>query len=160
MIVEETKPVIYILIGIPASGKSTWLDKQDMTNAVIINVDLYIEKSAKAQGLTYSEVFPGEIKNAMVQSKRDLLSALRTGKNIYVDQTNLTVQSRKQKLDQVPKGYIKIAVIFPAPNDEELQRRLDNRPGKNLPDHVMRMMKNNFSYPRRGEGFDKVITIK
>lgn len=160
MITEETKPVIYILIGIPGSGKSTWLAKQDMTNAVIVNVDQYIEQSAKAQGLTYSEVFPGEIKNAMVQSKRDLLNSLRTGKNIYVDQTNLTVKSRKQKLDHVPKGYIKIAVIFPAPGNEELQRRLDSRPGKNLPDYVMRSMKNNFSRPRRGEGFDKVITVK
>lgn len=160
MITEEAKPIIYILIGVPGSGKSTWLAKQDLTNAVIVNVDQYIDSYAKNHGLTYSDVFADQIKNAMRLSRLDLRNALRAGKNIFVDQTNLTVKSRKQKLDQVPKGYIKIAVVFPAPNDKELQRRLDSRPGKDLPDYVMRSMKNNFTRPRRGEGFNKVITIK
>jgi hypothetical protein len=36
---------------------------------------------------------------------------------------------------------------------------LASRPGKEIPDHVMRQMINNFSMPTQAEGYAKVIVL-
>lgn len=53
----------YILVGIPASGKSTWV-KSFKGTAIILSTDNYIEAFAQVQGKTYSEVFDSTIKEA------------------------------------------------------------------------------------------------
>ena len=51
-------PVAYILIGLPGSGKSTWIrNNQTKDDFVVISSDDEIEKYAKSQSKTYSEVF-------------------------------------------------------------------------------------------------------
>jgi gluconate kinase len=52
--------------------------------------------------------------------------------------------------------YEHIAVVFRTPEPEELARRLASRPGKNIPDHVMRSMIDNFEMPTLDEGFTQV----
>jgi gluconate kinase len=52
--------------------------------------------------------------------------------------------------------YEHIAVVFKTPEPEELARRLASRPGKNIPDHVMRSMIDNFEMPDTEEGFTQV----
>jgi tRNA uridine 5-carbamoylmethylation protein Kti12 len=46
--------------------------------------------------------------------------------------------------------------VFKTPEPEELARRLASRPGKNIPDHVMRSMIDNFEMPDTEEGFTQV----
>jgi gluconate kinase len=55
----------------------------------------------------------------------------------------------------LPK-YEHIAIVFKTPDTEELARRLASRPGKNIPDHVMRSMIENFDMPTEDEGFTEI----
>jgi hypothetical protein len=47
-------------------------------------------------------------------------------------------------------------VVFKTPEPEELERRLDSRPGKSIPWNVMQGMISGFKMPTLEEGFDEV----
>ena len=151
-------PTLYMLIGVPASGKSTWLQSQDI-NGAVVSTDNHIEAAAKAAGKTYNDVFKSVIKKATSQMNADLKVAIENDQNIYWDQTNLNVKSRKGKLSKVPEYYRKVAVVFPRPDMAELDRRLASRPGKVIPSNVMASMLGSFEKPMKDEGFDEIITV-
>ena len=152
-------PTLYMLIGIPAAGKSTWIAKQafDGSKTRIISTDNIIERRAQEQGKTYSEVFQKEIKGATHQMNRDLKQAVAAGDDIVWDQTNLTRKGRAGKLAEIPESYRKVAVFFATPDDAELKRRLASRPGKTIPANVVLAMKNQIERPGTGEGFDEIV---
>lgn len=154
-------PTMWMMVGIPAAGKSTWIANQgfDWNNTVIISTDNIIEQRAKEQNKTYSEVFQSEIKEATAEMNRLLHLAVTNNLNIIWDQTNLSSKARANKLAKIPKTYKKIAVFFPTPSPEILQRNLNSRPGKIIPDHIMKSMSQQLEYPTAKEGFDQVISV-
>lgn len=146
-----------MLIGVPGSGKSTWIKKHADDSAMVLSTDDKIEAAAKSQGKTYSEVFKDEIKAATSGMNNDLLRALRDGRDIIWDQTNITRKSRRDKLARLPSSYEKIAVFFPTPPD--LKQRLAGRPGKEIPEPVVLSMINQLEPPSKEEGFNRIITV-
>jgi gluconate kinase len=78
------------------------------------------------------------------------------GLDLIWDQTSTSVSSRKKKFNTLP-NYEHIAVVFPIPEPDELARRLASRPGKNIPEHVMRSMIDGFEMPTLDEGFVEII---
>ena len=145
-----------MLVGVPASGKSTWV-KDNVGDCVVISSDNHIEILAEQQGKTYSEVFNEAIVQASRLMREDLAEALIEKKNIIWDQTNLTEKSRRKKMKQVPKDYEKIAVFFPTPSEDELKKRLDSRPGKFIPKGVINNMIDTMQTPTKEEGFSTII---
>jgi gluconate kinase len=77
------------------------------------------------------------------------------GLDVIWDQTSTTIASRARKFNTLPK-YEHIAVVFKTPDADELARRLASRPGKNIPDHVMRSMIDGFEMPTEDEGFSQI----
>jgi len=154
-------PTLYMMIGVPGSGKSTWIANQnfDWNKTMVVSTDAIIDQRAAAQGKTYSEVFQNEIKGATAQMNANLKNAIANNMDIVWDQTNLTAKSRQGKLSQIPKNYRKVAVFFNTPNEKELQRRLGNRPGKTIPTNVVQSMMSQLEMPSKSEGFDEVITV-
>lgn len=151
------KPKFYMLVGVPGSGKSTFIRKFMSKDYVILSTDDFIEEKANLENKTYSQVFQRYIKEATNQLNKNLMNATQLKKSIIWDQTNLTVANRKKKLDQIPDFYEKIAVYFKIPHD--LEERLASRPGKTIPDDVMRNMINQLEKPSKAEGFTKIIEI-
>ncbi len=93
-----------------------------------------------------------EAVNLMCQ---DVIVARREGKDIIWDQTSVSVKSRKRKFNMLP-DYEHIAVVFKTPEQAELTRRLSSRPGKIIPEHVMRSMIDSFQMPTEDEGFSQI----
>jgi predicted kinase len=143
-----------MLIGVPGSGKTTWI-KNNKNDAVVLSTDDYIERIAAEQGKTYSEVFKDEIDSANTHMSQELTRAIKNSDDIIWDQTNLTVKSRKGKLSKIPKNYRKVAVYFSVPQD--LRQRLASRPGKTIPEPVIISMINQLQPPSKEEGFDEVV---
>jgi predicted kinase len=104
-------------------------------------------------------VFDDEIKSAINQMNRDVINCKRDNRDVVWDQTSTTIKSRKSKLATLP-DYHKIAIVFPTPDREELNRRLAGRVGKDIPKYVVDSMINNFEVPTRDEGFDEIWTIE
>lgn len=142
-------PTCYQLIGVPGSGKSTWIKNQPWAkDAVVVSTDNHVEDYAEKMGKTYSEVFDKYMPTAVQLMTDDVINARKNNLDIIWDQTSTTVASRKRKFKMLP-NYKHIAVVFTTPNAEELKKRLGSRPGKTIPDHVIRSMINNFEMPTK-----------
>lgn len=158
----DAKPVAVMLVGLPGSGKSTWTNSittGPLRDAVLISTDNHIESSATSVGKTYGEVFKDQIGPATEQMKAQLNAAIAEKKNIVWDQTNLTVKSRKPKIQQLTQaGYEVIAVTFELDAEELMFRQQKRRAdtGKFIPMHIVDSMKASYEKPTTAEGFTRV----
>jgi predicted kinase len=150
-------PKLYVLVGVPASGKSTWVSKQDwdLSKVAYISTDVYVEDHAKKIGKTYSEVFKDFMPDAIAMMMEDVRAAKREGKDIIWDQTSTTIASRTRKFNMLP-GYEHIAVVFRTPARDELDVRLSGRPGKHIPKNVVDSMIAGWDEPELDEGFKEI----
>lgn len=155
----DDRPVLYMLIGLPGSGKSTWCNRIAVFPRMLyLSTDIYIETSAALQEKTYNEVFQDEIKNAEKELQSDLKAYTECKASFVWDQTNLTKKSRAKKLKQIPSFYRKIAVFFNTDYEKCLQVQKD-RKDKNVPENVMQSMYDNLEEPSLDEGFDEMWLV-
>lgn len=160
----EIMPKCYQLIGVPGAGKSTWYKQnlswlgKDKEDHKYVSTDIHVEGYAKNQGKTYNEVFKEYMPTAVKQMAYNVNFAYALQLDIVWDQTSTTVNSRKKKFKMLP-DYEHIAVVFRTPESEELAKRLASRPGKNIPEHVMRSMIDGWEEPTLDEGFSQIIYV-
>ena len=146
----------YQLIGIPGSGKTTWINNQDWAKeCAYISTDIWVELEAERQGKTYSEVFKDYMPNAVNIMSAQVVDARDQDKDIIWDQASTTIASRAKKFNMLP-DYEHIAVVFRCPDADELMRRLNSRPGKIIPLDVVESMIKNFEVPSKDEGFQEI----
>jgi predicted kinase len=149
----------YQLIGVPGSGKSTWISNQSWAkDCVIISTDNHVEAYANSVGKTYNEVFKDYMPVAVDLMAKDVVDARELDKDIIWDQTSTTVKSRQRKFRML-RDYEHIAVVFATPELTELKRRLASRPGKNIPSEVMVQMIKGFQMPTKDEGFIEIRSV-
>lgn len=149
------KPILYMLIGIPYAGKSTYTRKLSHCN--VLSTDNHIEAMASWTNLSYNEAFKLFYKEAEFNLNEKLHEFTSNGYDFVWDQTNITKKSRAKKLAKIPDNYHKIAVFFPTPDDEELNRRIASRKDKVIPKHALQQMKKQLEFPDITEGFDEII---
>lgn len=146
----------YILVGVPGSGKSTWVQSQEwLKDCAYISTDKIVEAYAQEKGQTYNEVFQDFMPTAVDLMSDEVLLARAQKKDIIWDQTSTTISSRKKKFKMLP-DYYHIAVVFKTPDKEELIRRLNSRPGKIIPESVVENMIANFEMPSENEGYKEI----
>ena len=154
--------IIY-LVGLPGSGKSTYLIDNGMTNNssyVIISNDLELEVECQKQGKTYSELwgkFPfSEIKKRCRQKFEDAIK--NKIPTIIIDNTNMTRKSRRIYLSS---EYKREAIVFTT-SRQEIEQRLKKRnlTGKVISNEVLDRMEKSFEpIDKINENFSKVSYI-
>jgi len=151
-------PRCYQMVGVPGSGKSTWIRNQIWAlGLTVVSTDVLVEQEAWRQGKTYNDVFDEYMPTAVELMAEQVVRAREAGHDIIWDQTSTTVASRARKFRMLP-DYEHIAVVFPTPKADELAARLASRPGKIIPDHVVSNMIDQFEQPTLEEGFDEIWT--
>jgi predicted kinase len=149
-------PTVYVLVGVPGSGKSTWIKNQDWTqDCAIVSTDAFVEQEAQRQNKAYNDVFDDYMPTAVKLMADQVVQAREAGQDIIWDQTSTTVASRRKKFNMLP-NYHAVAVVFSTPEPLELERRLASRPGKNIPWNVMQGMISGLKVPTEDEGFDEI----
>jgi len=149
-------PKCYQLIGVPGSGKTTWINDQDWTvPCAIVSTDKWVEIYAKEVGKTYSQVFTDFMPTAVELMAKEVVLAREMNRDVIWDQTSTSVKSRAKKFVMLP-DYEHIAVVFKTPEHKELVRRLMSRPGKEIPEDVIANMIKNFEMPTLEEGFKEI----
>jgi predicted kinase len=152
-------PKCYQLIGVPAAGKSTWINSQNWIGGMeYVSTDHHVHEYAKQQGKTYEEVFKDYMPTAVDLMAQEVVAAREAGRDVLWDQTSTTVKSRARKFNMLP-DYYHIAVVFPTPAIAVLKERLASRVGQPIPWEVVQGMIDNFEYPTDEEGFKEIWRI-
>lgn len=159
---EQEQKEILLLIGLPGSGKSTYISKLKKKHIVVSN-DAYVEKKAKQWKVNYKEAFDRSDRDETVSSTfRAFDKAIKKGSNVIVDNTNMNKKERSYFLENAPPDYKKVAIIFDV-SPKELEKRLKSREkevGKQIPLEVLERMRKKYEKPTEREGFDEIKVVK
>jgi len=161
-----TKPICTVMVGLPATGKSTLvteMNKMDPGRMVVYSTDNILERTAEQLGKTYNEVFEDHIKSAQAEADIWLAEAVKQRQDIIWDQTNLGVKKRTKIINRMRQAGYEVrcdCIVPPEPGHFDdlkvLKQRLRNRPGKTIPDNVMSNMWKSYVEPTIDEGFDMI----
>jgi predicted kinase len=157
-------PKCTILVGVPASGKSTWV-QEHMPMANVMSTDIVIKNVARSYGMTYDEGFKELISFAEKVMWRHITWSFAEQVDFVIDRTNLSVKSRRKLIEMLKLHRYEIeCVVFPMPGTEKLSqeewnRRLNSRKGKFIPAEVLKKMQDSYEMPLHSEGFDNIIFI-
>lgn len=160
----ETKPKIYVLIGAPCSGKSTWIDKFKASQKeayTVISSDNILEDFAANEGISYAQSWQKYIGRATAMMKADFREAVNNNNNIICDQTNMTSKKRKSLIGNLG-NYEKIAVIFDCDTKTLFARnkkRMETT-GKFVPEEIILNMLKRFDPISKDENFDRTIRVQ
>lgn len=161
---KNNRKRLVVFVGLPASGKSTLREQHELVgvdkNTYQYSTDDAIDIYATLVEKTYSEVFKEYSKEATRIADAGLENAMNLGYDIIWDQTNMSAKKRQKILNRFDNNYRKecICVLppFTISQKKELDRRLNDRTGKFIPEHVMQSMQNSFQLPSTNEGFHNV----
>ena len=154
---------VYVLIGQIASGKSTWVDNQDIESVIISKDDL----RETYANMIYEEYIYDDYLEPIIQNicELSLDVCIHLGvENIIIDETNMTRESRQWVFDTPDiSDYRVVAVVLPdLGEDVHVQRRLKDNHGQVTETkwrEVYRDKKSRYEEPITEEGFDEVIFI-
>lgn len=147
-------PEMTILVGFPASGKSTYCASQgievlsrDEIVMELSNTDNYVEAFDTVDQFKVNEVREERFR-ALLQNRSSFI----------VDETNLSLRKRKQMIRQARKFSYQVKIVcFVVPLPILLQRN-EERAGKTIPRKVYSSMAKNYSIPLPGE-YDEILFL-
>lgn len=158
-----SEPICTVMVGLPALGKSTLIEGMYKPDTFIYSTDSLIEEWAAEEGKTYDEVFSELISEATTAMNCALDLIIRERVDIIWDQTNLGVGKRRKIINRMKQAGYQVRCVCIVPPEEghfsdlkDWKYRLQNRPGKTIPDEVLSNMYKSFVMPTIEEGFDMI----
>lgn len=133
-----------ILVGLPASGKTTFYTQRFADTHVHISKDLWPRSADKA-----------------ARQARELRSALGAGRSVVVDNTNPAVADRAEVIAIAREMQARVVGYFFAATTREAVGRNRGREGRErVPDVAIFAAAKRMVPPTRDEGFDDLFTVR
>jgi predicted kinase len=157
-------PSVYVLMGLPGSGKTTWRNRfvaeRDGVAHAVARDDV-VEEMASIHGITYREAWLTYSKAIDKELRRRLTEAFTLGKDVVVDNTNLTAKARRRILSRVPEGWEKVGVIFDVPEQWLVHRVLCRAEagGKRVAPWLVSRMRLDW-VPPVPDDFDRILIVR
>jgi predicted kinase len=159
------RPTCKLLIGAPLSGKSTYL-VTTKNNEVVVSRDAMLMEYGYTNNLgsTYSEIWnnlsEADQKLIDVATQTKFNTAVKNGQHIIIDMTNMSAKSRNRWVSNLPKNYIKEAVVLFTSYKTLVERNeiRNAETGKFIPEYVLKNMSKSFAMPMYNE-FDRIQYI-
>ena len=151
------KKHLYLMMGVPGSGKSTYVKN------ILKDGDIYISRDEIRYSLLTEEddYFAKEnevIKTFIDNIDKSLVNEEYCG-DVYADATHLSPKSRAQVLNQL-KNKDKVSVIYlDIPLNIILERNAQRKGRALVPENVVRRMYNSIILPTKAEGIEELIII-
>ena len=152
--VNGNTPTAYILVGLPGSGKSTYIaDKLD-SNITVVSRDNIIMKHAKLYEYNYTQAFHAcdqKVVDRMFNEEFD--DAIKAKTDIVIDRTNLTHKGRMKFITRLTQAKFNVIVVVLLPSYQTTLDRNNSRmlEGKNLDFGIIKSMMKNFNMPFANE---------
>lgn len=145
---------LYVLTGIPASGKSTWAKEN------INNDTKWISSDKLREELLESEL--DQSQNGLIFNEMRIRTrkSLREGYNVIYDATNIKAKERKSILKYISdvENIEKVCIVFPNNLNESILRNCCRK--RKVPINIVIRMSKRISIPTYEEGWNKIIHIK
>lgn len=148
---------LFLMMGIPGSGKSTWcknhispleryVSRDEIRFSLVSEKEEYFSKE--------NQVYKHFIKQIDGYIKRDY--------DVFADATHLNSASRNKLLRSISTSPDEINIIWIKTSLEEALKRNENRKGTRsyVPRSVIRRMCNQIETPSFEEGIDKIYIIE
>ena len=140
-------PIVKMLVGLPASGKSTYAGKYARIGWRIISSDSIREELF---GDASIQKEPSKVFARMLER---LEISMNNNENIIIDATNLTVKNRAFFLQTIANySYTVVAIIFNTPLEECKKRNSERK--RQVPIEVIEHMAKKIELPSKNEGFE------
>ena len=150
------------MVGIPGSGKTT-LTRIAFPNHMHVSLDKikkipFIKKNNILKRYVDNRISMNQHLSDVRKIEHVIMSdALRDGKNIVVDDTNVTKEIRKRHVNLAYKYNAKVNVVF-FQNIQRAYEQNNNRKGQ-LDKKVLDRFHNQLEYPHEEEGFEFIQII-
>lgn len=146
-----TKPILYMLVGLPGSGKSTFATELSYnTGAIICSSD---EMRITLCGDENSQNKNPDVFTMLHKKIKELL---KLGRNVIYDATNISSKRRSAFLKTI--GHIdcvKKCIIIATPYEVCIRRNLKRQ--RRVPEAVIKRMYMNWNTPFVYEGWDNIL---
>lgn len=146
---------LYVLIGIPGAGKSTWRDRPgtEWSSSSIISMD---DIRFRVTGSHSDQTANGVV---ACMALAELSTAMQVDtESIIWDNTTVSVKYRKPLIELAKKNdYVVIAVYFDVPLVVAKQRNSERN--RVVPEHILDRMFSSLVPPTLAEGFTEIIKV-
>ncbi len=152
----KNKPILFLLVGIPASGKSTyarkitkitpnsiWVSRDNIRNSLLTDKDKFFDKE--------TQVFNNYI--------NQINNLLNKGYTVFADATHVNKASRLKVLTRINTPCTKVAIVFDRQLQLCLSRNAKREGTARVPDVAIHNMANKFTIPTKSEGFFKIFML-
>ena len=148
---------LYITVGLPGSGKSTYVKNfiKDKDIEYLSSDSLRAVYGKSEEDQTVTPLVFGHI-------KRTVDEFLKDGKNVLVDATSVNRKERSDYINTAKKyGAKVVAIVFKMDRQGLIDRnkKRGEQGGRVVPDFVIDKMLNKFEEPSYSEGIDVIIYV-
>ena len=151
--IEQQKPKLIILVGIPGCGKTTYANKfLRKKNTFVLSSDTIRKQVFGDENAQYNNDLIFSILFKRAKSK------LKQGLNVVIDATNISASIRKKTLDYFSDLDLqRIATVINAPREVCVSR--DKNRTRSVGEDVVLKVARKYEPPTLEEGFDEIQII-
>ena len=146
---------MYIVIGIPGCGKSTYIQKHMQENEIVVSRDKIRFAMLKDTDDYFSK--EKEVYNEFI---KQIDAAIAAQVNVWVDQTSLNTAARNKLFSRLNKKPDEIiGIYFNVPITIALQRNAQRTGRALVPEDAIHNMFLALEKPTKKEGFIKILEV-
>ena len=147
---------MYVVIGAPGCGKSTYIQNHLKENEIVISRDKIRFSLLKDTDEYFSK--EKEVYNEFI---KQIDAAIASDATFYVDQTSLNAAARNKLFSRLKKKPDKVIGIYFTTSLDTILQRNAQRTGRALvPEDAVINMFNSLTKPTLEEGFNEILEVE